>query len=162
MDGEKRSIWKNMLLALAATPATTFIGLIAITLIGGIDQAITKIQISGNWWVIVIFAYVLSFLYFIYKPKLQIGHERNKVVNALLLYWKDQQAKRNYLNPPEKEIKIVRECLIERVKIWAWFDQELWKKHFPEEKYSEYMFGMVENFIPYWENRKSKYNIKNT
>ena len=70
MDRKERSIWKNMLLALAVTPATTFIGLIAITLIGGIDQAITKIQISGNWWVILIFAYVLSFLYVIYKPKL--------------------------------------------------------------------------------------------
>jgi len=153
---KERSIWKNLLLALAATPATTFIALIAITLIGGIDQAITKIQISGNWWVILIFAYVLSFLYFIYKPKLQIAHERNKVVHALLLYWKDQQAKRNYPDPPEEEIKIVRECLLERLKIWAWFDQELWKKQFPEEEYSEYMFGMVDNFIPYWENQKSK------
>ncbi len=159
MDRKERSIWKNMLLALAVTPATTFIGLIAITLIGGIDQAITKIQISGNWWVILIFAYVLSFLYVIYKPKLQIYHGRNKVVNALLLYWKDQQTKRNYLDPPKKEIKLVRECLQERVKVWAWFDQELWKKHFPEEKYSEYMFGMVENFIPYWENFKKKGQI---
>jgi len=149
-------------LALAATPMTAFIGLIVITLIGGIDQAISKIQISGNWWIILIFAYVLSFLYFIYKPKLQIAHERNKVVHALLLYWKDQQVKRNYSDPPEEEIKLVRECLIERVKIGAWFDQELWKKEFPEEKYSEYLFGMVDNFIPYWESLKSKAGIKNT
>ena len=162
MDGKERSIWKNMLLALAATPATTFIGLIVITLIGAIDQAITKIQISGNWWVILIFAYVLSFLYFIYKPKLQIGHERNKVVNALLLYWKDQQAKRNYLDPPKEEIKIVRECLLERVKIWAWFNPELWETQFPEEKYSDTLFGIVDTFIPYWETQKNKYNIKTT
>ncbi len=162
MKEKERSIWKNLLLGLAATPMTAFIGLIVITLIGGIDQAITKIQISGNWWIILIFAYVLSFLYFIYKPKLQIAHERNKVVHALLLYWKDHQAKRNYPDPPEEEIKLVREFLIDRVKIWAWFDQELWKKEFPEEKYSEYLFGMVDNFIPYWESLKSKAGIKNT
>ena len=149
-------------LALAATPIVSFAGLIIITLIGALDAAITIIQSAGYWWVILIFAYVLSFLYFIYKPKLQIAHERNRVVHALLLYWKDHQAKRNYPDPPEEEIKVVRECLLERVKILAWFDQELWKKQFPEENYSEYMFGMVDNFIPYWENQKSNFDIKHT
>ena len=159
---KERNIWKNFGLALAATPMVSFVGLIIITLIGALDNAITKIQLSGHWWIILIFAYVLSFFYFIYKPKIQITHERNKVVNALLLYWEEQQVKRNYPDPSEEEIKIVRECLLERVKVWAWFDHELWEKQFPEENYSEYIFGMVDNFIPYWENQKSKYNIKTT
>ncbi len=162
MKEKERSIWKNLLLGLAATPLTAFIGVIVITLIGGIDQAITKIQLSGHWWLILIFAFVLSFLYFIYGPKIKITHERNKVVNALLLYWREQQAKRNYPDPSEEEIKLVRDFLLERVKMWAWFNPELWKTQFPEEKYSDTLFGIVDTFIPYWENQKSKYNIKTT
>ena len=62
MKEKERSIWKNLLLGLVATPLTAFIGLIVITLIGGVDQAITKIQLSGHWWLILIFAFVLSVL----------------------------------------------------------------------------------------------------
>lgn len=64
------------MLALAATPMTAFLGLIIITLIGAIDQAITKIQLSGHWWVILISAYVLSFVYLFYKPTISKNHER--------------------------------------------------------------------------------------
>ena len=162
MKERERSIWKNLLLALAATPATAVVGLIAISLIGSIDQAITKIQISGNWWVILITAYFLSVVYFVFEPKFHMASERKKVVNALFLYWEEQQAKRDYFDPPKEEIKIVKECLIERVKVWAWFDEELWNSMFPEEKYSEYIFSIVDNFIAYWENQKTRYNIKNT
>ena len=156
MNEKERSIWKNLLLALAATPITTVIGIVVITLIGGTDKVITKIQLSGHWWGMLIVAYILSLIYFIYKPKIQIIYERNKVLNALLLYWEEHQVKHNHSDPSEKEIKIVREWLLERVKIWAWFDNELWNKQFPEENYSEYIFGMVDNFIPYWESQKTK------
>ena len=156
MNEEERSIWKNLLLALAGTPITAFIGLIIITLIGAIDQAITKIQLSGHWWVILISAYVLSLIYFLYEPTIHRNRERKKVVNGLILYWEEQLAKQNNPHPSEKEIEVVREMFLERVKAWAWLDTELWTRYFPDEKYSKYLFGIVDNFMEYWKNQKNK------
>ena len=144
---KKRSIWGSLGLALAATPMTVIIGLILITLIGALDHAVTKIQSAGYWWVILIAAYILSLVYFLYEPTIRLNHERGKVVNGLILYWKEQLAKQNKSQPPDREIKLVREMLLERVKIWAWFNPELWSRHFPNEKYSESLFGIVDNFI---------------
>lgn len=154
---KKRSIWKNLGWALAATPMVSFVGLIIITLVGALDEAITKMQTAGYWWLILIGAYILSLIYFIYEPTIRQNHERKKVVNALILYWKDQLEKQTKPQPSDEEIELVREMLIERVKMWAWFDPELWTKYFPNEKYSKYLFGIVDNFMTYWENQKNKY-----
>jgi hypothetical protein len=156
MDKE-RSIWKNLGWALAATPVVSFVGLIIITLIGVLDDAITKVQIAGYWWLILIGAYILSLIYFIYEPTVRQNHERKKAVNALILYWKEQLEKQSKSQPSEKEIELVHEMLLERIKIWAWFDPELWNKYFPDENYSKYFFGIVDNFMAYWEHQKNKY-----
>lgn len=144
---KKRNIWANLGWALAATPMVSFIGLIIITLIGALDNAITKIQIAGYWWVILIVAYIISLIYFIYEPTFRRNREREKVVNGLILYWKEQCAKQNKSQPLDKDIKMVHEMFLERVKIWAWFDSELWKRYFPNEKYPEYLFDIVNNFM---------------
>jgi hypothetical protein len=162
MNQKERSIWKNMLLALAATPMTAFVGLIIITLIGALDAAINIIQSAGYWWVILIVAYVLSLIYFLCEPTIRRNRERKKVVNGLILYWEEQLAKQNDPHPSDKEIEVVRDMFLERVKVWAWFDPEIWVKYFPEEIYSNYLFGMVDNFMLYWENQKNKYNTTNT
>jgi hypothetical protein len=153
INTKQRSIWKNLLFALAATPGTALIGIIIITLIGVIDQAITKIQLSGHWWVILIFAYVLSLIYFLCEPTIRRNHERKKVVNGLILYWEDQLAKQNNPHPSEEEIEVVREMLLERFNLWAWFDAELWNRYFPNERYSKSLFGLVDNFMGYWKNQ---------
>ena len=154
INAKQRSIWKNLLFALAATPVTAFIGLIIITVIGAVDQAITKIQLSGHWWVILILAYVLSLIYFLCEPTIRRNRERKKVVNGLILYWEEQLAKQNSPHPSEKEIEVVREMLLERLKVWAWFDAELWTSYFPNEKHSKFLFGIVDNFIGYWKNQR--------
>ena len=82
------------------------------------------------------------------------NREREKVVNSLILYWEEQLAKQNKPQPSDKEIEHVREIFLERVKVWAWSDPELWNRYFPDEEYSKYLFGIVDNFIVYWENRK--------
>ena len=104
INSKQRSIWKNLVFALAATRMTAFIGLIIIILIGVIDQAITKIQLSGHRWVILIFAYVSSLIYFLCEPTIRRNHKRKKVVNGLILYWEDQLAKRN--NPVHQKKKL--------------------------------------------------------
>jgi hypothetical protein len=57
MDKKERNIWKNLGLALAATPIVSFIGIIIITLVEALDDAITKIQLAGYWWLILIMVY---------------------------------------------------------------------------------------------------------
>ena len=145
---------------MAATPAVSFVGLIIITLIGGLDDAITKIQLMGHWWLILVAGYFLSLIYFLYEPTFRRNQERKKTVSGLILYWEEQLAKQNKLQPSDEEIKMVREMLLERVKIWAWLDSELWMKYFPDEKYSQYLFGIVDNFMVYWEAMKIKCHIK--
>jgi len=82
MNIEERNVGKILLLALAGTPAIVFVGLIVITLIGAIDQEITKVQESGQWWVILIFAYVISLIYFLFKPTKRIDNEKKKELAA--------------------------------------------------------------------------------
>jgi len=144
-----------MLLALAATPMTAFVGLIIITLIGASDAAITIIQSAGYWWVILIVAYVLSLIYFLCKRTIRRNRERKKVVNGLIIYWEEQLAKQNDPHPSDKEIEVVREMFLERVKVWAWSDTELWTRYFPDEKYSKYLFGIADNFMEYRKNQKN-------
>jgi len=157
---KKRSIWENLGWALAATPMVSFVGLVIITLVGALDDAITKIQLAGYWWLILIGAYILSLIYFIYEPMIRRDHERKKVVNGLIFYWKEQLEKQGKSQPSDREIELVREMLLERIKIWAWFDPDLWNKYFPDENYSKYLFDVVDNFIAYWQHQKNKYEKK--
>jgi len=46
MDKSRRSVLKNLGLALAATPMVAILGLIIITLVGALDDKITKIQLA--------------------------------------------------------------------------------------------------------------------
>ena len=157
---KKRSIWKNLGWALATTPAVSFVGVIIVTLAGALDATVTKIQSAGYWWLILIVAYILSLIYFICEPAIRRDFERKKAVNGLILYWKEQLEKQGKSQQPDKEINSGRERFVEGVKIWAWLDPDLWVKYFPDEKYSKYLFGIVDNFIAYWQQQKSKYEKK--
>lgn len=152
---KKRSIWKNLGWALAATPMVSFIVLIIITLVGALDDAVTKAQMVGYWWLILVGIYILSLLYFICQPTFQRKQETKKLIDALVIYWKEQLEKQEQAQPSDSEIKIIRGMLIDRIKIWAWSNPELWTKHFPDEQYSKYLFGLMDNFITHWEKRKA-------
>lgn len=160
MGKKERSIWKNLGLALAATPGVLLVGLIIITLFGALDNAITKIWSAGYWWLILIVAYIISLIYFIYEQKIRLNRERKKVVNALILYWEEQLEKQNKLPKSGVDIEWIRESLLERIKVWAWFDPELWTKYFPGEKYSKYLFGVVDNFMAHLQQLENKYKKK--
>lgn len=160
MDKKERSIWKNLGLAIAATPIVSLVGIIVITLVGAVDDAITKIQLAGYWWLILIVAYILSLIYFLYEPKIRKNLERKKVVNALILYWKEQLEKQGKTQPSDEEIELVQDMLLERFKVWAWFDPDLWVKYFPDEQYSKHLFGIVDNFMVYWQHQKNKHAKK--
>ena len=162
---KERSIWKNLGLALATTPMVALVGLVIITLFGALDNAITKVQSAGYWWLLVIVAYIISLVYILREPKIRLNHKRKKVVDALVLYWEEQLAKQNKL--PKSgidmagiDIEWIRESLLERIKVSAWFDPELWNKYYPDEKYSKYLFGIVDNFIAHLQYLQKKYGKK--
>ena len=48
LNFKQRGIWKNLGLALAVTPGVVIIGLLVITLVGALDDAITKIQLRDQ------------------------------------------------------------------------------------------------------------------
>ncbi len=157
---KERSIWKNLGLALAYTLQVTIVGLVIITLFGVLDNAITKIQSAGYWWLLLIVGYIISLVYILCEPKIRLNHERKKVVNALILYWEEQLEKQNKLPKSGIDIEWTRERLLERIKVWAWFDPELWNEYYPDEKYSKYLFGIVDNFIAHLQCLQKKYGKK--
>jgi len=105
-------------------------------------------------------AYIISLIYIICEPKIRLNHKRKKVVNALILYWEEQLEKQNKLPNSGIDIEWIRESFLERIKAWAWFDPELWNEYFPDEKYSKYLFGIVDNFIAHLQHLQKKYGKK--
>lgn len=155
---ENRSIWKNLGYALAATPMAYAGGLFIIYCIGAIIDGIFEIQWGGYWWLVLIGAYVLSLIYFIYEPSIRANQKRKKIVWVLILYWKERLVESGKIEPSESEVKLVSDMLMERVNGWTWSDFELWNRYFPEEEYPKYLFNIVDNFMLYWQNWKDKYD----
>src|SRR3989339_1907073 len=149
MNENNEGIWKKLLLALAATPMTAVIGSLCIMLVGAIDQGIIQVQLNGHWWVILIGSFGLSFIYFSYKPMVQKYYERKKVAYGLILYWEEQLIKQGKQQPSSRELEEVENMFIERLKVWAWYNPEMWARCFPNENYSTYLFGIVDNFMLY-------------
>lgn len=151
---KERSIWKNLGLALAATPVTALAFLVIVTLVGTLDDAIATIQLAGYWWVILVVAYILSFIYFLFESRVRRNRKRKEVVNGLVLYWREQIAKQGKPQPSDRDSELVSEMFLERVKVWGMSDPKLWTRRFRHEKYSEYLFDVVNNFMAYWESQK--------
>ena len=158
LNFRQRGIWKNLALALAGTPMIAFIGLLVISLVGALDDAITKIQLKGQWWILLIIAYIISLAYFFYEPKFRQNRKRKKFVSALILHWRwknwKMEVTQDKIFPSESvqshflnENEPIREMIIERVKIWAWSDPKLWADCYPDEKYSEDPFEILDVLI---------------
>jgi hypothetical protein len=161
LNMEKRSILKNGLFALAATPLAYGGGLIISTLLGGLDDAIFKMQYSGYWWILLIGTYMILLIYFVNEPVIRAKNKRKRMVWVLMLYWKEKLIKEGKGDRIEGESEFVRNSLMERVNGWAWNDREIWKEHFPEEEYPEHIFSIVDNFMVYFEDLKKKWDRGN-
>jgi len=144
---KKRSIWLNLLLALLTIPVAVLLIYTPIYLIAGLADIMFKNMSDGYWWVNLIPLYLLVLAYYIYEPTFSQNRKRKKVVNSLILYWKDQLWKQGSPYPSERDTELMHELFLERVKIWGWNNQEIWDEHFPDEKYSKFLFGIVDNFM---------------
>jgi hypothetical protein len=155
---QKRGIWKNLGLALAGTPAVVICGIVIIALVGAVvgflDDAITKFQLREQWWILLIIGYCVSLIYVYYEPRYKQNRERKKFADALILHWKFQLVKQNKTPPSETEIEPIRDMLIERIKVWAWSDPQLWARFYPDEKYSEDPFEILSALMSWWEEWK--------
>jgi hypothetical protein len=140
----RRNILKTLGLALAATPAVAFVGMILITLIGALDDSIMKLQRAGHWWVILIAAYFVALIYLIYEPIIRRGNIKKKWVDALILYWQAKIVEEGKPEPSSREIKDMRSQFEERIKLWVQSDPKLWSLCCPDEEYPPNVFGIVD------------------
>ena len=143
----KSDVWKMLLLALAATPVAWISIVLLLTIFGALDDSLTNIQIAGHWWIASIPSYILALSYFLISSRFRKNRERKKAVDALVLYFQEQMEKHGHKQPSDKNIETIHEMFMERVKVWALFDPEIWSKYYPNEKYSKYLFGIADNLI---------------
>ena len=143
----KKGVWKILLLALAGTPAAWIGGVLVLTIFGALDVSLTNIQNAGYWWIVSIPAYAISLLYFLISSRYREKRDREKAVSALILYFEERLEKRGRKHPSDRQIETIHDMFLERIKIWGWSDSELWSKYFHNEKYSKYLFEIVDNFI---------------
>ena len=144
---KKRSVWKNLLLALCATPFVILFGIILVTVFREIVRGFIAVESAGYAWVMLIITFVSAFVYFTYKPKYLERRKREKIGDALVIYFQHELEKQNIPQLHGDGIKSIREWLLERAKVWAWNDEELWTAHYPNEAYSKHLFGIVDSLI---------------
>ena len=161
---KKRSIWKNLGLALAATPMVGIALFVIGIIVGRLAEAVTELESTAGTWALLILvasvAYVASLIYLLYQSSVKrnregkrLADEGKRKVDTLILYWQEQLAKKSEPQPSSEIIEVVRDQIRKRLLTWAKSDPELWTRHFPEEKYSEHFFGIVDNFMNYWEGK---------
>jgi len=132
----KRAVWKILKLPLLAIPCCilpTTAGLIVITVIGGLDDAITKWQIAGHWWIILVIGYILTLIYFLYEPIYRRDQKIKKYVSVLILFWEAKLLSENKPEPPDGEIEYMRNALTKKVKRWISLEEE-WLSGNPGER----------------------------
>jgi cbb3-type cytochrome oxidase subunit 3 len=114
---KNRNIWENIVWALGATPMVMIVGLIIITLIGAIDDAITIIQARGQWWLIVIVAFVVSLIYLLYEPSIRKNIEKKKTLDALVLYFREQLRIRGVEQITESGVESLKKMLLDKLNL---------------------------------------------
>ena len=164
---KERSIWKNLGLALASVPVVGIALIVLVICFEKLGDVLTELESAVGIWarLIVVFtiAYILSLIYLLYQSSVHRNRERKRIldkrkgrVDTLILYWREQLIKKIKPQPSADIIKAVQEMFLQRLLIWAKSDPELWTKVFPNEKYSEHFFGIVDNFMNYWGDKDSK------
>lgn len=147
MIDKESSIWKKFGYALALTIPVTLVGLIIITIIGALDVEISKLQSKDLWWVLFLVGFALSLIYAFAEPKIKKYQNKKKLLFMSLLYWEEQLAKRNKPKPTKLETALMEKYLIDRMTIMGWFDPIYWNECYPNEKYTESLFELIDNHL---------------
>lgn len=159
---EKRNIWINLGYALAATPIVSFIGVIVVTIIGAFDDAITRWQRAGRWWIILIIGYFISLIYFSYEQKFHRDRFRKNTLDALIFCWEGKLANEGKPIPStDSEIQLMKDLLIKRMNAVGSCDPQLWSHYFPNEKYSANVFNIVDGAMAEMEELRKRFGDRN-
>ena len=143
MKAEHRSVWKKLVYALAATPMVAIIGLLIITVIGAVDDAITRWQHSGHWWIILILGFIASLIYFFCEPKFRRDQKTKKYASALILFWEWRLANEKKPEPSDSEIGWMRIKFVEKIRTWASLMGESFSENF-QERFTGCPFELVD------------------
>ncbi len=131
-----------MLIALAYVPIVAFVGLLIITIFRVIDDGISKLQADGNWWVILIVVYFLSLILLVYAQHSGFVRARQELIDGYIYYYKEKNNKQNITIPTNQEIEEIKNILMKKIKIWAWFNKDLWNSG----SYNSYIIEMAEKY----------------
>lgn len=159
-----RTILGNIVYALGITPIVYMVCIVIITLNGILDDALSEFLLTRPWWVLLIVTYFLSIGFSLFGPIIRRYWKREKALNYMILYYTETLKKEKNTLPSTKDIQDLREySLLDRLKVWKWHHPDMWSSKYPNEKYSETLFGLVDNFIEYFnsiieENRKLNTN----
>jgi len=138
IDKKEIGVWWNIVGPLLFMPITLFI----VALILGIGGIFGMIMDEGPWWVLIM-AYIISGCYLWTLEARRRERQRKAIPDALVLYFRDQLVKQGRFD--SLEICSVRGEIVRRIEIWKYSNPEMWAKVFPCEKYSESLFGIVDN-----------------
>jgi len=152
-DLEHKTFWQIFGYALAATIPVSIVGLLVITVIGALDDAITKWQRAGRWWIIFILGFFVSLIYLLCEKKYRRDRQRNKIVDVLIIYLQGKSMEEGKPLPDDSMIDYIRTQLIERIKCWGWSDPTLWSRHYPNEKYSQNIIDIADGAMAVIEKR---------
>lgn len=154
-----KSILKIIGVGLAFTPAFLFGGLIVLSVIGALDNAVTKLYRSGRHWVILVICFVLSLIYIAVMPTYRQKRNKRKLIDAIMLHWRIERAKNNKSPLPSEEEKWVSDELEERIEAlgWDWGYEDLWSHYYFENKGQVSPFNLMDDIMANLEEIKREF-----
>jgi hypothetical protein len=62
------------------------------------------------------------------------------------LYWETKKLEKYTFNK-KYETENLEKYIVDRLTIYGWLDEEIWHSHFPDKKYPESVFNIVDNYL---------------
>ena len=109
---------------MAGIPAAFLIVNIIMAIIEGLNIPVSRWERSRHIWVLFVISFVLSLIYFFYKPMYDRDKKIKKYVSALILFWEAKLVSENKPEPPDDEIEYMRNALTKKVKRWISLEEE--------------------------------------
>lgn len=135
----KKELMKNVRSALLTTPVVSF----AILIIAVLLYTPLAVIADADFWKIIPFGFIFSFIFFYNKKKYINYREKKKLVDALVLYWTDRVVLKKKVYPSERLITLVRAEFQDRLNLCLLSDS--WLINYYDSKCSTSLFEIVDD-----------------